>query len=126
MSTFADIDTMSVEDALGRYAQLTDENADLFALYANGAALWDAHRKQLWCALADSLRDRALTAGTKMTEAAIEQRAHADPEYQAFLFRSQQEKARYHVVEAERLRIEWLIQYRRAHSYRESAEARLG
>lgn len=65
--------------------QATDEEyAQLWALHGPGNG-WDTQRKALWSLLATEMRDDAATKGEKVTEAALEQRAHAHPKYQRFL-----------------------------------------
>lgn len=60
---------------------------------------FDALRKIEWCKIATLLRAEALTTGTKMTESALEQAAHADPRYIDFVVQATQEKADWAVAE---------------------------
>jgi hypothetical protein len=60
---------------------------------------YEAQRKIEWCKIATLLRAEALEKSEKMTEAALEQKAHADPRYFDFITRAMQEKADWAVAE---------------------------
>jgi Trp operon repressor len=90
-----------IDALLGELARTTQEWAALFALHGPGGA-WEAQRKALWCLLATEIRDAAATRGEKITEGAIEQRAHAHPRYIRFCDEAIVSRTRYAVLESER------------------------
>lgn len=89
-------------DAIVAELQATDaEFAALWALHGPGNA-WDAQRKALWCLVATDMRDDAATKGEKVTEAALEQRAHAHPKYRRFLEEGIVTRTRFAELESQR------------------------
>jgi hypothetical protein len=75
-------------------AVIIDDPALLEALHSENGK-WGALRKATWCQIAVRIRDEAYANGRKITEAEIEQRAHAHPDYVAFLARSVSEHAQW-------------------------------
>jgi hypothetical protein len=92
-----DLGEESPKPALGRNAPaavIIDDTALLQALHGEQGK-FDALRKATWCQIAVRIRDEAYANGRKITEAEIEQRAHAHPDYVAFLARSVSEHAQW-------------------------------
>jgi hypothetical protein len=61
--------------------------------------LFDAERKVQLATIAASIRARALSDAKKVTEASIDEAAHADPRYVDWLTQMTQEKAEWAILE---------------------------
>jgi hypothetical protein len=80
-----------VEELLAERDELVKAIAPLWALYGPGGT-WEAKRKILLATLAQKYRALALVDGKKVTEAAIDDQAHADDDYAAFVQRATEER----------------------------------
>lgn len=91
---------------------LIDEAGPLRARHSGGnQSPWEALRKIEWCRIASLMRAQALaeTPPRKVTEAQLEQDAHADPRYLAFVVQGIEERERLNVLEDRILGIEELV-----------------
>jgi hypothetical protein len=86
------------------FQQLAESNED----WANGASLYgpgglfDASRKARLALIAAEIRDGYAEKGEKVTEARIEELAHAHPDYQKWISTSTIDRARWLLCDAER------------------------
>lgn len=87
-----------LEGLLAERDELVKTTATLRAKHGPFGA-YDAERKIEWCKIATLLRAEALEKNEKMTESALEQKAHADPRYIDFIARAVIEKAEWVVAE---------------------------
>ena len=81
-----------LEELLAKRAALVGEAAPLRAKYGPGGT-WDALRKATVSTIAMKLRAQATLKGDKVTEAALDQAAHADEAYGALITRATEERA---------------------------------
>lgn len=91
------------------------QRAPLWARYGPGGT-FDHQRKTLLCTIADGIR---LGATEKLTEAAIDQKAHIDPRYAALLDSALEERTVLARFDADALLIEQRIRHLRDESYAE-------
>lgn len=110
---------------LAEMGDLARTSADDFALWAGGGCVWEAERKALWCRIADAIRVTAKMHGEKMTEAAIEQAAHADAEYQTFIASARLSAAHYHAADKRLRYLEHALDYANGANYRAAQEAKV-
>ena len=89
---------MPVEELLAERHALVKRVARLRAAYGAWGT-WDAQRKIILASIAQKLRAQALVNGERLTEAAIEDAAHADDAYAAFVQRCTEERAQMAVLE---------------------------
>lgn len=95
-----------VERLIAERRALLPEFIELDAMHGRSGK-WAELRKQLWCSIAVRIREDAKAAGVKMTEAEIEQRAHADPEYAEFLAQCIDEHKAWTTLDARLTEIEY-------------------
>lgn len=88
----------SVESLLAERDTLVTQIAPLRAVHGPFGTYGD-QRKILLAQLAARLRAEAVASGTRVTEAALDEAAHAHPEYVAFVTEATQQKADYFVLE---------------------------
>lgn len=88
----------SIEQLLAERDDLVKQVAPLRARHGPFGT-YDALRKVELSTIASALRAQAVADGRKMTEAAIDEAAHADSRYVAFITQATQEKAEWAVQE---------------------------
>ena len=84
------------------------EFAALWAKYGTGGVA-DHLRKSELSRIKEVLRATAATAGTKVTEAALDDGAHDHPDYRDFLALAIAERAKFFEAEAALKEVEWRI-----------------
>lgn len=95
-----------VERLLAERRAILPEFIELDAMHGRSGK-WAEIRKMLWCSIAVRIREEAKAKNVKMTEAEIEQRAHADPEYEEFLARCIDEHKAWTTLDARLTEIEY-------------------
>lgn len=88
----------SLESLHAERDELVKVAADLKARHGSFGS-YEALRKVEWCRIATAIRTQAIADGTKMTEAAIEQAAHASGQYIDWLTNATLEKAKWATIE---------------------------
>lgn len=87
-----------LESLLAERHELVQQVADLRARHGSFGT-WGDLRKTELATIAQSIRARAIAETRKMTEAAIEEAAHADPRYVEFITDATRERARLTIAE---------------------------
>lgn len=87
-----------LDELLAERARLVDEVAPLRALYGS-FGMFDAQRKVELSKVEALIRTEALTRGTKVTEAFIEQQAHAAESYADYIAQSLEARAQWALLE---------------------------
>jgi hypothetical protein len=102
VSTLGEIESRvgipSIESLLAERDTLVKEAGPLRAKHGSFGT-YDDERKVLLAQLAVTLRAKALETGTKVTEASLDQAAHAHPDYVRWVADAIVEKARYFELE---------------------------
>lgn len=102
VSSMADVESRlgipSIESLLAERDDLVKECAPLRAKHGPFGT-YDALRKVELSTIASALRAQAVADGRKMTEAGIDEAAHADDRYIAFITLATQEKAEWAIIE---------------------------
>lgn len=118
----AEID--SLEDLQARRRQILPEYAKLRALHGSFGK-WDARRKQMLSAIQVSVRMEARQNQEKVTEAYVEQLAHADERYARLVDEGIEGATRYYELETEVSELEEKIRTRELSVMAYTAELRL-
>jgi hypothetical protein len=79
---------------------LENTKAPLWAVYGPGGT-YEAERKNMWCMCAVAVRSDAQQAGTKTSEAAIEQAAHCTTQYRDFLNQAEDDRTQLALIDAQ-------------------------
>ena len=124
--------------ALGAASTLDDEWRSAYAVLARTEREWaalaavhgpggtaDAGRRLVRAQVAAAMREAAHTAGTKVTEAALDDMATASDEHKRALSDQTAEGTRYRLLESERERARMVLDWCRQRAYLAAAEARL-
>lgn len=90
-----------IEDLLAELAATEEEWSQLYGQHGPGGA-FDAYRKAYRAVIACEIRDAAATAGRKVTESEVEDRACAHPKYQRLLDQAIIDRARFAALDARR------------------------
>ena len=87
-----------IEELLAERAVLVKRVADLRARYGSGGT-WDALRKTQLCQIAALIRAEAVRDSRKMTEAQLDQEAHADPRYVGAITQATKDRVEWAILE---------------------------
>ena len=90
----------AAEDLIDDIEALENTRAPLVAVYGPGGT-WDAERKALLCVRAVFIRDEYQTKQQKVTEAQLDQEAHADEAYEARINLATAERTEMALLDAE-------------------------
>lgn len=104
-------DVDSLDDLHQRRRQIMPEYAALRALHGPFGK-WDPRRKAMLSVVKVKVRSAAQAAAQKITEAAIDDEAHADPQYIAVVDQGIDEATRYAMLDMEMSEIEERIRSR--------------
>jgi hypothetical protein len=96
----AEAQALTAEQIADDIEALENTKAPLWAVYGPGGT-YEAERKNLWCMCAVDVRSDAQQAGTKMSEAAIEQAAHVSTAYRDFLNSAEDDRTQLALLEAQ-------------------------
>lgn len=121
----AKIGVLPLEELLAERDTLVKEAADLRARHGPFGT-WDSLRKVQLSTVQMLVRAKALEKETKVTEAFIEQTAHAHDDYVAFITQGTTDKARWAVIENQIESINDTIQRGNALIRYSAAETHLG
>ena len=113
-----------IEELLAERLALIEQAADLRARHGSFGT-FDASRKVQLATIKMTLRARGQRDGVKLTEAALEDGAHADPVYMEFVIQGTQERARLTMIEAQIEAIDATIQRGNAVTRFAASEMRL-
>lgn len=94
----ARIGLVPIESLLAERDTLVQQVAELRARHG-AFGTYDALRKVQLATIAAKLRAQALATGTKVTEASLDEAAHASPEYADFITQMTEEKAAWAIQE---------------------------
>jgi hypothetical protein len=113
-----------IEELLDQRRTLVAKVADLRAQYGSFGT-WDAQRKVLLSGVKAKLRAQFVAAKTSVTEAKLDEEAHASGEYASFITTATRQRAEWITLENAVQDINDLIQRDQAIARHVSAEARL-
>lgn len=98
-----------VDVIIQRHRRLREKHAELWGKYGPGGVA-DHLRKSELARLKELLRAKAAQAGTKVTEASLDDAAHDHPDYRDFLAMMLADRATLFETEAKLKEIEWTFQ----------------
>ena len=120
----ARIGVESIDSLLARRRELVERHAELAAVFGSFGTL--EHQRKIELALIGArLRAEYTAAGVKVTEAALDAGAHADPSYIAFITKATEQRAEWARVENELESIDATIRRDQSLIHYLAAESRL-
>ena len=113
-----------IDDLLARRRDLVEKHAELAAVFG-AFGTFEHQRKTELALISARLRAEYTAAGVKVTEAALESGAHADPGYIAFITKATEQRAAWARIENELESIDALIRRDQSLMHFLAAESRL-
>jgi len=113
-----------IESLLARREEYVKEAADLRARYGSFGT-WDSWRKSQLCTIKVAIRAQMVQAGQKVTEAAIDDAAHAHDDYVSLITEATEGRTELTILEAKIEGIDAVIRRGDAVARYVTAEARL-
>lgn len=107
-----------------RLGDVLRQRAALHAVYGNYGT-FDHTRKILLSATRNTFRDTFASTGEKATEARLDDLAHADGEYQAFIATATEQRTQLALLDAEMTLLEHRLSHLKAQQYHDAQLARL-
>lgn len=108
-----------------RLGDVLTQRAPLHAVYG-AFGTFDHTRKVLLSATRNAYRDTFSASGEKVTEARLDDLAHADGEYQGFIETATAQRTQLALLDAEATLLEHKLSHLKAQQYQDAQLARLG